>query len=178
MINRGLNQPKDNLLRHQIELLSFINVEQQLVGKFYSNGNVEISLLYTLLDSIMDEIIGKEPVKKVCPNCGYETFGRKKDKVRIKEFCSITFDNEEKSAKLFNKIIWNLYKIRNSFFHEGLNESSQEIIMEGFRKIKEETGEARMSIEEEVDYSQSRLLGKQNLKSLIGQLLIEKLLNV
>ena len=50
--------------------------------------------------------------------------------------------------------------------------------MEGFRKIKEETGEARMSIEEEVDYSQSRLLGKQNLKSLIGQLLIEKLLNV
>ena len=65
MINRGLNQPKDNLLRHQIELLSFINVEQQLVGKFYSNGNVEISLLYTLLDSIMDEIIGKEPVKKV-----------------------------------------------------------------------------------------------------------------
>jgi hypothetical protein len=163
-----------NTLKQRIDLLSFTSVQSLLTNKFYDNQNIEIGMVYTLVDSIIKETISKEAVVKKCEECGFEKKGKKRDKARIKEYVqSLNSDNSE----LWEKIIMNLYKIRNEFFHEGKASTFNETSKQAFDKKFKDSGNRIIFLEEEVVYNESSFLGLINIKMLVREKLIENLKN-
>lgn len=176
LYNKFCQLDESDKLRQQIELYVFAISERALLGNFYSNGNLQISLLYTLVDSIMKDILPNTQKVKKCEKCGFEKNGKMNDRERIKEFSGIIFKDDDFSANELNRILIKHYQIRNNFFHEGRKENTTEILNLGFKSLYQEKGRSEMSLEEEIDFSEGRLMGMITVRNVIGQILIEKLL--
>jgi len=167
-------KPEDSL-KHKIELCSFSWTIKSVISSFYDNDNLDISLTYILVDSIIDEYIENKIIIKRCEKCGFEKKSKKNDRIRIKEFSEAL---SKKEANILNQIIWNIYTIRNEFIHEGKKPFKDEISSEWFKKAKEETGKEMLNLYDEAKYNRSRGIGLLNLKIIIKELLIERLSSV
>ena len=168
-----LSLPDDNKLKHRIELYSFLWAIKPLFMKVYDNDNLEISITYTLIDALITDYINKDPVKTRCAACGFEKISRKNDRTRIKEFAVIISGKD--NAKLYSDIIWNLYTIRNDFYHEGVKPFQEDEFKTAYEKFCLKTGKSGMTLHDEVLYNKSRNIGLLNMKIIIKKLLIEKL---
>lgn len=168
-----LSLPDDNKLKHRIELYSFLWAIKPLFMKVYDNDNLEISITYTLIDALITDYINKDPVKTRCVNCGHEKISRKSDRTRIKEFAAIISGKD--NAKLYSDIMWNLYTIRNDFYHEGIKPLKEDEFKIAYEKFSLKTGKNGMTLYDEVRYNKSRNIGLLNMKIIIKRLLIEKL---
>ncbi len=159
----------DNLLKQRIDLLSFTTIQFILIGNYYDNQNIEISLVYNILDSIIKESLDNKPIIKKCENCGFEKTVSMNDKARIKEFVKLL---APKNPTLWRDIIMNLYLIRNDFFYLGQMSNDHETLKDAFEKDVQDTGERNITVEEEVHYNKSRMLGLTSVKVLIRKILI------
>lgn len=161
---------KNDILRQQISLFALNGNAITLLNRFYDNSNLEISLMYSIVDSLMKE--NDQPVIKKCVNCGHETTGKKKDKHRIKDFVSKLGYNASDQDLIF-RTLWEHYRVRNDFFHET------KIVPLGdtIKEIVDQTGSNLISLEDELKYGQGRLSGFMIVKELVQNLLIKKLKN-
>ncbi|WP_127846183.1 hypothetical protein [Psychroflexus aestuariivivens] len=172
LYRKYINLDYKDPLKDKIDLLSFTSVQPNLTNNYYDNQNVEISLVYTILDSIIKDYLKDNQTVKKCENCGFKKIGRKNDKTRISEFIDLL---EIEDPKLWKSILMNLYRIRNEFFHEGKIDNLNENIDKAFKEKLNDTKESGLTIKEEVKYNQSRLLGLLKVKMMIRKILIESL---
>ena len=157
-------------LYQQISLYALTGNTASLLNPFYENSNLEISLLFTIVDSLIDEFDSDQSVIKKCENCGFEKVGRKNVKTRLKDFVSKIPLNEE-SQKILYKILLEHSRIRNDFFHEAkIDELNKTIDV-----LIKEIGNKYISLQNEIKYGQARLSGLMIIKELIQFLLIDKL---
>lgn len=163
---------KNDILRQQISLFALNCNFITLLNRFYDNSNLEISLMYSIVDSLMKEYDQDQNAIKQCVNCGHQTTGKKKDKQRIKDFVSKLGYNTSDQDLIF-QTLWEHYKVRNDFFHEAkivpLGDTEKEIV--------DKTGSNLISLEDELKYGQGRLSGFMIIKELVQILLIKKLKN-
>lgn len=165
-----------NKLKQQISLFALNGSIISLLNPFYDNSNLEVSLMYSIIDSLIDEYDPDQSVIKECDKCGLKRTGRKGSEKRIKDFVSILGSNtkfkfSKEDQELIFRILWEHFKVRNEFFHEtklvpfGITEE----------KMIEITGSNSISLEDELKYGQARFFGYMIIKELVQNILIEKL---
>ncbi len=173
LANKYFKLDDGSRLKELIHLLAFNWTIPGLLSNFYDNVNLDISLTYTLVDSIIKDSGIDETETKKCIECGHETKGKKGDKKRIKDFVE-TLDLDETNKTLYKKIFLNIYQIRNDFFHEG-----RIMTILGNMKKAMSTGDKTegkgTTIHQEAEHGQSRLLGVSNIKLLVTAILVSKL---
>ncbi len=170
LLNVFYSLEKKDKLRNQISLFSLYNISPQYLSPFYDNSNVEIGYLYTIVDSLIDEIDSDQTITKKCEKCGYEKPGRKNNKRRINDFVS-KLDYRTDDAKKVIAILIEHSKIRNDFFHEAKMESNFDIIND----IIEKTGSNTIPLQAEINHGGGRFAGQMGIKELVQRILIRKL---
>lgn len=164
------NLKSSDSLYQQISLFALAGNTPTLLNPFYENSNLEISLLFSIIDSLIDEFDPNQTVIKRCENCDFEKSGRKNVKSRIKDFVAMISAHKETQETLY-KILYQHYLIRNDFFHEAkiveLNTAIDSLI--------EKIGTNYVSLENDIKNGQARLSGLIIIKEFIQFLLIDKL---
>ena len=162
----------DDKLKEQIDLMAFTWVRPGLISNLYDNVNLDISLTYTLMDSVIkDSKISESDVKR-CSNCGHETRGKKSDRKRIRDFVG-TLELTERNQNLYEQIILNIYQIRNAFFHEGRSITIQRNTKRAMTVNSLES--KSITVELEAEHGQSRLLGVFNIRIFLTGILVSNL---
>lgn len=162
-----------NKLKHQISLFALNSGIIAILSPFYDNGNLPISLMYSIVDSLMKDHITDTKAIKVCKNCGFKTEGTKKHSILIKDFVSkLKYSDNDK--QLLCRILWEHYKIRNDFFHDVTLKAYAEPLDE-INRILSITGREFFTLEDDIIYREARNSGYMIIKELVQFLLLEKL---
>ena len=84
-------------LKQQIFLFALNGNVVTLLNPFYDNSNLEISLMYAIIDSLIEEYDPDQEVVKECEKCGHQRKGKKGSRKRIrvpeKHFLCWTFQS-------------------------------------------------------------------------------------
>ena len=171
--NKFRRLKNNDRLKNLFKLFSFIRNCDPLVAKVYNNGNLKISLMFTILD----EIIPKKEVDKEikCNHCETIHIEKRQPKMkdRINQFVS-ELSVEQKENDLLKKILNHMCNIRNDFFHEAIFDTT----IEKINKLSKITGRHHFTIDDEVEYIEGRLSGILWVEHIMRIILFNKLSEV
>ena len=171
-LQKFMRLSESDKLYNQINLFSIIDAFQFPLNRLYSNDGVKISLLFTIIDSLFDDLHIKEESEKKCPNCGFPSKRKITMKEKLKQFSKGLSEFKENDQKLLLKILWKHYQTRNKVYHEaGIFDSSNEA-----QQIIKKLGGDYISLIDEVNHSESASLsGYMVMKEIVQIQLLKKL---
>lgn len=155
-------------LKEQIDLFVLCSNNEFLLNPIYDNQNLGISLLFTIIETIIEETLPKSPPLK-CDKCRQDIKEGLNTKIR-KFVQSSNFRPEDKS--LIEKLIIAHASIRHSFFHSAKTSKLTDSISRELR----EAGKTSFTPEEDIKLTKGRLGGFIFLKGIVQDILLRKLL--
>lgn len=163
--------PKQNELRNKIELLGLLYVLKLLIGPLYENDNLQKSLMFALIEHIINEDIKEKNTTKKCEYCEKTIPAQKGLNRKIKEYINRLNLNPDDTVVLI-KIMQNMSDIRHKFFHRGKSITEIEVL----ENLKDKYGNS-VSLMDELKDGDGRFSGFVILRNLFQKILLSQLAN-
>lgn len=166
---RSIERPSS--LVDKIDLYSYA-INKYREHNVYDNSNLEISLVYSIMEKFIKESIRDQREEKIILE-GTTTITIMKDKgmgILIDEYVDKII-SEPDSNEYLKELLRKLKKIRNTFYH-GLRVLPDRI---SSRMAFEKRGEDHITRRDDLELGEGRLMGIQNLRMLLFSIIINEL---
>lgn len=170
-LNMFLYLGNNDELKNLIELFAFATSSPTLLGHAYPNQNLQLSFLWTIVDTLMPSGKFKRPLD--CPSCGHK-FSEDismPTKKRIENFVP-TLPLNDGDIDLMITFLRKLNsRIRSPFFHGAKRTTTADATS----KLVNKLGKNNFTFKEDIEHADGRIGGTAILEAILRRLLFERL---